>query len=547
MSTTFDAISPTRPERRPTAPSFVLAGYATATFWQRHRGWALALLGIIAFVYGAAFGLYGTFILMQLSIPLLVMLALIVWLLPDVGRAPERALDRLFFAFLAVMICWPNYLALALPGMPWITMIRLVAAPLAIFMLVCLSVSAEFRGRMKTILSASPLQWKALIAFIAISFMSIAVSRRFGISVNKFVVAQLYWTLIFFTAAFVFSRPEHARKFAYLIWICALVVALIGFWEWRRKLVPWAGHIPSFLKVDDEMLVKLLASNGRKATGIYRVKSVFTTALGLAEYLALSMPFVIHLAATARRWQMRVAAAASIPFFFYIITLTDSRLGAVGFFMAILFYILAWGALRWRDHRDSIIGPVVVLTYPALFCAFIAATFFVRRLSVMVWGGGASAPSSAARRAQVASGMPKIWSHPWGHGIGQGAETLHFANQGGVLSIDSYYLLVGLEYGVIGFIVWASLFLIAIFQAGRYILFARSEETLLLVPIVISLINFAIIKSIFAQESNHPLAFAMLGAVVALIYRIRAFELSLASARPANAPWWIPPPMAAAR
>ena len=499
----------------------VLTGYTDETVSARYRRLIIALLGVAAFAYGAIFALYGTFVLMQLLAPFAVIAALSVWLLPDTGRAPVRMLDRLLLLFLAVVICWPNYLALALPGMPWITMIRLVAVPLAIVMLMCLSTSEHFRAELKAVLAAAPPIWKLLVAFAVIAFVSVGVSRDMGASFSKFIVAQLYWTLIFFAACYALSKPGRATAFVYVLWIGFIVVALIAVQEWRHKIIPWAGHVPNFLKVEDELLQKLLTSAGRKATGIYRLKSVFTTALGLAEYCALSTPFLIHMAVNARRLGLRVAAVGSIVLAFWVISRTDSRLGAVGFFLSFLLYLLAWGAMRWRNRPDSIAGPVIVLTYPAIFCAFMTASFFVRRLRVMMWGGGAQQASSDARKGQIAKGVPQVLSHPWGYGIGQGSDTLNYRNLAGVPSIDTYYLSVALEYGIIGFLVYYGMFLTAVAIGGRNALDAKSDETRLLVPLVISLLIFLIIKSVFSQESNHPVAFAMLGAIVALTYRVR--------------------------
>jgi hypothetical protein len=44
-------------------------------------------------------------------------------------------------------------------------------------------------------------------------------------------------------------------------------------------------------------------------------------------------------------------------------------------------------------------------------------------------------------------------------------------------------------------------------------------ELTMLLPLVVALMNFVVIKSVFSQNANHPLVFMMLGAVVALTYR----------------------------
>ena len=87
-----------------------------------------------------------------------------------------------------------------------------------------------------------------------------------------------------------------------------------------------------------------------------------------------------------------------------------------------------------------------------------------------------------------------------------------------MITIDTYYLSVLLEYGIAGFIVFYGMFAIAIYEAGRRSLFARSEneDKSFLLPITVSLIVFIVIKSVFSQQDNHPVIFMMLGALMAL-------------------------------
>lgn len=115
-------------------------------------------------------------------------------------------------------------------------------------------------------------------------------------------------------------------------------------------------------------------------------------------------------------------------------------------------------------------------------------------------------------------GIPKILSHPWGYGFGRSAEILGFTNGLGVLTIDTYYLSVALDLGIVGFFLFFSIFIVAIIRAMTRA-YSADGEAGYLAPAAITLVNFVIIKSIFSQTDNHPLIFAVLGLIVALIYR----------------------------
>ncbi|MEL6830296.1 MAG: O-antigen ligase family protein [Pseudomonadota bacterium] len=405
--------------------------------------------------------------------------------------------------------------------MPWITAIRLVTVPLALVMLIALSISRDFREEMTAILAPSSIVTKLLLAFVVISFLSIAVSAKPMVSFNKFIVAQISWTLIFFVSCFVFSRRGLTNRFCYILWGCALFTCAIGLWEWQIQRLPWAGHIPSFLKVEEELLAGLLSASARSATGLYRVKSIFTTPLGLGEFLALATPIILHIVLTSRNVAIKAAGVASLLVILMVLLRTDSRLGMVGYFMTFLLTILTWAALNWRANRKNIIAQGVLLFYPVIFALFIAATFFVRRLEVLVWGSGAQQASTDARGTQIEMGLPKILTQPWGHGIGQGAEALGFRSPTGILTIDTYYLAAALEFGVIGFFVFFGMFAVAIFTGGKAVLDVKDKEVALLAPLCIAIANFFVIKSVFSQLSNHPLVFAMLGAIVGLVYRAK--------------------------
>ena len=498
----------------------VMAGYSSERSWARYRRPFYACLAFVSFMYGIIFSAFGTFLLLQLVAPIFLIAGLTIWLLPEVERPPERVMAFLLWSFLTVLICWPNYLALVLPGMPWITFTRLTSVPLALTLLVCLSVSTPIRQTLALVLDEFPYMWKFFAIFMGIAFISIGFSSNASASFSKFIVAQLYWTLVFITSCFIFTRPGSAVAFCRIVLICTVFVCAIALSEWRKQDLLWAGHIPSFLKVDDQTLSMILTASMRQASGVYRVKSVFSTPLGLAEFLAYSAPFLVYMTISKGPLVMRAISLITIPMALYVIILTDSRLGMIGFFMTGFLYLFAAGATRWHSNRESIVGPLIVISYPAVLALFLAASLAWRRLHNMVWGGGAQQFSSQARAGQIAAGLPKIMSHPWGYGIGRGGETLHYANPVGVFSIDSYYLSVALEYGIVGFIVYYMIFIFAIYYGTKSAIKAKSTETKLLVPLVIALVNFTVIKSVFSQEDNHPLIFLMLGAIMALSYRV---------------------------
>lgn len=498
----------------------LLAGYHRSP-----RRWivvsAFALLSVFCIAYGFAFGIMAPARMTPFAAPMVLIGGLILWCLPPGDYAPTRAIEPLFIAFFASLILWPNYLAIALGSLPWITMARLTGTPLILIFLACISISAKFRSELWATLSTEKLMLRLVVALAGLWTFSLLMSSDPGASVNRYALAMVNMIGIFFASCYLFSREGFAELWVRMLLVMLAILSVIGIWEFRIQALPWAGHIPSFLKIDDPIVQKILAG-GLTRLETYRVKATATTPLGLGELLGLAMPFAMHLLFGRYPIYIRLAAVALIPLMFFVILLTDSRLGFVAACASGLFYLLFWAILRWRQQKASLFAPAIVLAYPAFFVAFMAATFFVTRLKNEFWGTGQQQYSTQSRLDQWEMGIPKILANPLGYGIGQGATVLGFTNLGGVLTIDSYWLSVLLEIGLVGFLVFYGLMLRGSFTAARMVVTVGNRGELgLLLPLAVALLNFVIVKMVFSQEANHPLIFMMLGAVVGLNYRAK--------------------------
>ncbi|MGJ3628321.1 hypothetical protein AB5I41_17625 [Sphingomonas sp. MMS24-JH45] len=76
-------------------------------------------------------------------------------------------------------------------------------------------------------------------------------------SAGRFVRAQTTWTLMFFVAAALLGSRERVRTFSFVLWGSSLLLCAVALWESRLGRLPWLGRIPSFLKVDPEMLERV--------------------------------------------------------------------------------------------------------------------------------------------------------------------------------------------------------------------------------------------------------------------------------------------------
>lgn len=514
-----------RPRHDAVKPPGILKPFAKASrgWYRPSRSWFLIpLLLLFCLIYGFAFAILAPYIVVPFAIPILIVLLLIIWAMPD-AAAPTRTLNFFFFSFFIGLVIWPNYLSISLPGLPWISVIRLTVFPMTLLLLYCVSVSQEFRDKLGAAVSTIPHLWQAITAMAVIYTVSVAFSAQPIASLSKLVVVQTQWTAIFFVACYVFLKPGRAMKWATCFWIMAIWVSMVGVLEGRLGYIPWRSHIPAIFQINDPVVERYLAGGQRSATGIHRVQSIFTISLSFAEYLCLSLPFAMHFMRSEFRWIVRLIAALTVPLTLYAIILADARLGFVGFLITLMALIFIWAYRRRQASRNNPIWTGIIVAYPIFFCLMVAATFFVGRLRARVWGNGPQQFSTQSRIEQFHLGIPKILSHPWGYGLTQANDTLGFVDVGGFATIDSYYLTAALEYGLLGFLLYFGTILIAIYFAGKRSLSSAplDGEYALLIPASITLLNFVVIKSVYSQQDNHPIVFMVLGMIAALLWRLQ--------------------------
>lgn len=512
----------------------LIAGYHKSTP-RAVRVLLLSILAVAALAYGVAFSIVAPLMIMPFAAPLIVLAGLILWTLPPGQNAPIWAIEPLLVAFFAGLVLWPNYLAVAILNLPWLTVQRITVAPLVLCFLACVSISQPFRERIRAVLAVDIMIPRLLIALNVLWGVSVLLSPDPGLSANHFALNLINLTVIFFVSCYLFSRPGFAD-----FWVRALLVMLtincvFGIWESRLQDLPWAGHIPSFLKIDDPNVRKILTPGFARGDDTYRVKGTSNNPLTLSEILGLAVSFAVHFAVTGRTWLVRIAALMFTILSVFVILLTNSRLGVVAACGTIMFYLLIWALLRWRQNKGGLLAPAIVLTYPLALVAFIASTFLVGRLRVEFWGGGAQQASTEGRIIQWATGLPMVLQKPLGHGLGQAAMVLGFAPSG-MLTIDSYWLSVLLEMGPIGFLVFYGLILRAAFRAARTAVdYGQEGELGLLIPLAITLLNFFIVKGVLSQETNHPFIFMIMGAVMALAHRAQSSARLAEAVAPAPA------------
>ncbi len=141
------------------------------------------------------------------------------------------------------------------------------------------------------------------------------------------------------------------------------------------------------------------------------------------------------------------------------------------------------------------------------------------------FGGGAEAASTTARWTQWEQGLPYILKNPvLGYGVRQGAIVLNFRNPAGERTIDSYWLSLLLDTGVVGFVAFMGFFYIVIRLCAKLYVETsniKNSSARFGAAIASSLAAFIVIKLVLSQASNHGLVFVIAGFGMAMILTVK--------------------------
>jgi len=239
----------------------------------------------------------------------------------------------------------------------------------------------------------------------------------------------------------------------------------------------------------------------------------------MAEYLALATPFVIDRIMKSRRVEGVLFWILLDLTLLGVINLTQARLGILGWILAHVAYGLIWTYRRWRSQRVDVVAPALGLMVPVGAFLFFVAMFTWPPIRNRTIGGGSTSLSDDGRRQQFEMLWPKLLANPFGYGSAQSGNILQFRHQGGLLSVDSFIITLLLDYGIIGFFLFAGALFYCIWKLLQIAWHNFDGELSLALPLACTLLVVVQVRLVLSQMDNMPLIFLFLGMSAALIYR----------------------------
>lgn len=484
------------------------------------RSALVVALVIVSMFYGLLAAVLPPQLYAYPAIPILFIIAIILWMLPDTGGVYLLRLQPIMIAYISLTIVWPGYVAFNLPGLPWISLTRIVLLVVLLIFLWNFSTSKEMRDQLSDATSAVLPAITVFWLYWAVMTISLIFSDQISFSLTRFVSNHIYWTMPLFLTALLATRAGFVTKIAHTVVAATVVVIVYSLYEYYLKRVVWLDYLPGFLQIDPTILATLLDSQARAGTDVYRVRGPFVASLYFAEFLIVAYPFFVYLTVNERHPVRFIALLLASVGCIVVMYLTDARSAMIGFLITSVFYV-ALEAWRKRSLNSRSLGAMIVLmVYPIMFVALSLIVWFWNRAHIAVLGGGQHEPSSEARVVQWAMMWPKVLTHPLGHGVGRGNTALGFFNRAGEGTVDSYFITVLLDSGYLGLPLFWMTFSIPVILGLRYFLKTSTYEYGLLAPLSLAVLNFLIVKAVSSAEAVMPLVFVFLGCIFGLIWQL---------------------------
>jgi hypothetical protein len=169
---------------------------------------------LFCLIYGAAFALFVPFLLAPLIVPFLFLTLMVIWALPNSLNVAEYILTPLLYILFLAIVLWPSYLAVAIPNLPRITIVRLIGVTLTIFALLSLSTSNKFKSQLSIVMQSCKILCTVIIMLAVIETGSILFSGNKSNSLNVYITDTINSTVVFFVACYSFSSTGKAKSFA---------------------------------------------------------------------------------------------------------------------------------------------------------------------------------------------------------------------------------------------------------------------------------------------------------------------------------------------
>jgi hypothetical protein len=489
----------------------------------RHKSLRMAVgiaVVVFAIIMGFWIAIFSTLVIPIFGSVIGLLLLTAMWMADDTEPDLRKSGAFLFVSWISMSIAWPNYMAVAIPGLPWITPTRLFLGLAAAVLLFQTAQSAKARSAISGAIRTLKPAFIGLALFMAMMLATFILSRE-PVEALTFVLQQLVlWTIPLLLGLWLFNDPKVIERSMTAIMVSLLLVMVLTLFEYRNMLPVWIPHIPSFLQVEGPQMEAFLSSQTR-LDGSYRAKGTFGVHLYFTQILLMVLPFALHWVLDAVSKERRALAIAFLALLLVTIWMNNTRTATTGQ-LVVIGGMLGIFALRHYLHTRNafdITAPALAMSVPILGAILAALIAVSPRLQTLTVGGTIHAGSDEVRAGQWARAWSALFNNPFGYGANESGP-LTGRLKSGLWIVDSTWINFLVDYGIIGAIGFAG-FLGFVAGAGVLIYLQRADRTAdLCGPAAVAVGAFAMTMYTISYYGNIPFLMIFIAIIAATRYRL---------------------------
>lgn len=489
--------------------------------WRRR---VLAGLGYLAFAaLCVLLGLtVGVMVVIMPPLAWIGMMALallfLLWVLPDLPHIPDKVLRRLLFISLAVQIVTPAYYAIAVPGLPWVSMRRLFWFPTIAVAALMIAGSSEMRSRIAAILGDAKSMVLPCVGFFLWICVSTLTSLSWTNTISDVINSFLYWAMAFMVCVMCMRGEGDIRLIMRILCLVALIAGPMGLLETllqkRFILDAWPDVLLQELYRRNPILLENLSRDTFR-NGEFRANFIYQVSLSYAEFLAICGPICMFFALHARTTAGRCLGAVSLIACVVGVYASGARGGYMALAIAVPFVATLWLIRHIRENPNSMAGVIAAVSFGGAVLGFMSLLVVWKRLRWKFTGGYEGVSSTDVRMLQWEMALPSIKANPvTGYGHGAGGVVVGYVTPGGTPTVDSYIITLLVDAGVPALIFFFGMFIAAVILLVRVYLTDKNPASVCSSALAGALLSFVVYRGVLTQSENHFLAFVLLGFAV---------------------------------
>jgi hypothetical protein len=453
----------------------------------------------------------------------------LIWAIPELRGVPESSLRKAFFVMVVIQLSVPAYYTIQVPGLPWISIRRIVAFIAISLCLLAIAGSKSARERVVLLLAESKALAVCAIGFLVMIFMSIITSVNIPASLSQTADVILNWYIPLFACMLVMRSQDDITFLIKLICICSIAVGILGISEFithHRYLFDVFPKSMLAKMMEDNPSIAVMVNANPYRNGIYRASSIFTVPLSFGEFEAMVAPIAVYFILHGRSTRDRTFGAAVTMLSIVSIFCSGARGGAVAFLISIPALLILWLGRYSRANPLSLVSAIGTVMSILGIATTLALVLLWGRLHNIVLGGGDTAASNDARFIQWDLATPHILENPiTGHGIGLGADVIGFYTPSGVPSVDSYVLSLLVETGVPGLIFFVGMIGYGLWVNAKLYLTDLSDLASFGGPLASSILAFSVYRLGLSLRESHTLFFLVIGLTFIILHFARKSDV----------------------